>query len=265
MSLNGKVVIIAGASRGIGRDMAVSLAEAGADVVVGARSESQPDPRLPGTIYSVAKEVEERGRKALALKLDVTKDEDLESMVTQTMDTFGRIDAFIYNPSVLIPGTTRTVQPRHLDLLWRLNMRAPILAFRAVLDPIKQSGGGHLIYISSRAGVFPGPGPYSEEVQARARAAGAFYGMTKAGFERYMQSLAAEVQADNISANVLSPQGRIKTPGNIYAQNSKDNPDLDFEEAVAMGKAARYIIEQDPQKFTGNILFDEEMVKQYGL
>lgn len=265
MALTGKTVIIVGASRGIGRDMAVALAEAGASIVVTARSETQPDPRLPGTIYTVAREVEERGAKALPLRVDATRDEDLEMMVAKTRETFGRIDALIYNPSVLIPGNTRTVQPRHLDLLWRLNMRAPIMAFRAVLDPMKAAGGGHLIYISSRAGVFPGPGPYSAEQQARARAGGAFYGMTKAGFERYMQSLAAEVQADNIAANVLSPQGRIKTPGNIYAQNSRENPDLDFEVAVNMGKAARFILEQDPQRFTGNILFDEDLVRQHGL
>jgi citronellol/citronellal dehydrogenase len=265
MSLNGKVVIITGASRGIGRDMAVALGEAGANVVVAARSETVPDPRLPGTIYTVAKEVEERGAKALPIKVDATKDEDVENMVAKTMETFGRIDALIYNPSVLIPGNTRTVQPRHLDLLYRLNIRAPLMTIRAVLDPIKASGGGHIIYISSRAAVFPGPGPYSEEQQARARTGGAFYGMTKAAMERYSQSLAAEVQSDNIAVNVLSPQGRIKTPGNIYAQNSRENPDLDFEEAVAMGKAARWILEQDPQTFTGNILFDEEMVAKYHL
>ncbi len=265
MPLTDKAVIILGASRGIGRDMAVSLAEAGANIVVGARSEQAPDPRLPGSIHTVAKEIEERGRKALPLKIDATKDDDLQNMVEKTLEAFGRIDAFIYNPSVLIPGNTRTVQPRHLDLLWRINMRAPIMAFKAVLDPMTKSGGGHIIYISSRAGVFPGPGPYTEEQMERGRAGGAFYGMTKAGFERYAQSMAAEVQGDNIAVNVLSPQGRIKTPGNIYSQNSKDNPDLDFEEAVAMGKAARWIIEQPPQSFTGNILFDEDMVMTYHL
>jgi citronellol/citronellal dehydrogenase len=265
MALTGKIVVIVGASRGIGRDIAVALAEAGADIVVTARSETQPDPRLPGTIFTVATEVEERGRRALPLRIDATRDEDLDAMVGKTMETFGRLDALIYNPSVLIPGNTRTVQPRHLDLLWRINMRAPIMAARAVLDPLKQSGGGHIVMISSRAGVFPGPGPYSEEQQARGRAGGHFYGMTKAGLERYAQSLAMEVQGDNIAVNVLSPQGRIRTPGNIFTQNSKENPNLDFEQAVAMGKAARWILEQDPQSFTGNILFDAEMVKQYGL
>lgn len=263
MPLTDKVVIITGASRGIGRDMAVALAEAGANIVVAARTEQATDPRLPGTIYTVAKEVEERGRRALPVKLDVTRDEDIENMVSQTMATFGRIDALINNAAILVPGNARTVQPRHLDLIWRINLRAPVMAIRAVLDPMKGSGGGHIVNVSSRAGVFPGPGPYTEEQRARAR--GAFYAMTKAGLERYSQGLAMEVQGDNIAVNVLSPQGRIKTPGNIFAQNSRENPDLEFEEAVAMGKAARWILEQDPQTFTGHLLFDEDMVMKYHL
>jgi len=265
MQLADHVVIILGASRGIGRDMAIALARGGASVAVCARSEVQPDPRLPGTIASVAAEVEAAGGKALALKVDATSDDDLSAMAARTLDHFGRVTAFIYNPSVLIPGTTRTVQPRHLDLLWRLNLRAPILAIRSVLNPIRDAGGGHVVYVSSVAGVFLGPGPYSGEQQTRARTAGAFYGMTKAGFERYAQSLAAEVQADNIAVNVLSPRGRIRTPGNVYAQNSKENPNLDFEEAVAMGKGIRWLLEQDPQSYTGNIVFDEDLVAAHGL
>ena len=263
MPLTDMVVIITGASRGIGRDMAVALAEAGADIVVTARTEQVTDPRLPGTIYTVAKEVEERGRRALPIKVDVTKDEDIENMVQRTMAEFGRIDGLINNAAILVPGNARTVQPRHLDLIWRINLRGPVMAIRAVLDPMAQTGGGHILNISSRAGVFPGPGPYSDEQQSRAR--GAFYAMTKAGLERYSQGLAMEVQRENIAVNVLSPQGRIKTPGNIYAVNDKENPDLEFEEAVAMGKAARWILEQAPQTFTGHILFDEEMVMTYHL
>ncbi|MGD9892384.1 MAG: SDR family NAD(P)-dependent oxidoreductase [Dehalococcoidia bacterium] len=263
MSLDGKVAVIVGGSRGIGRDVAVALAEAGADVVIAARTEQVTDPRLPGTIYSVAKEVEERGRKALPIKVDVTKDEELEAMAKQTMDTFGRLDILFNNAAILVPGTIRTVQPRHLDLMWRVDLRGLLMAIRYVIDPMAQSGGGHIINVSSRAGVFPGPGPYNEE--QRARRGGAFYGMVKAGLERFSQSLAMEVQDENISVNVLSPQGRIKTPGNVFAQNDKENPDLEFEEAVAMGKATVWICEQNPQKYTGNILFDEELCREKGL
>jgi citronellol/citronellal dehydrogenase len=211
MSLEGKVAVIIGGSRGIGRDVAVALAEAGADVVVGARTEQVSDPRLPGTIYSVAQEIEARGRRALPVKCDVTKDEELEGIVRQTMDTFGRLDILFNNAAILVPGTIRTVQPRHLDLMWRVDLRGLLMAIRYTLDPMSQSGGGHIINVSSRAGVFPGPGPYNEE--QRARRGGSFYAMVKAGLERFSQSLAMEVQDENIAVNVLSPQGPDQNAG----------------------------------------------------
>lgn len=263
MSLEGKVAVIVGGSRGIGRDVALALAEAGADIVVAARSEAVTDPRLPGTIYTVAQEIEARGRRALPVKADVTKDDELEAMVARTMDTFGRLDILFNNAAVLIPGTIRTVQPRHLDLMWRVNLRGLLMAIRYALDPMARSGGGHIINVSSRAAVFPGPGPYNAE--QRARRGGSFYAMVKAGLERFSQALAMEVQDENIAVNVLSPQGRIRTPGNLFATNDKENPDLNFEQAVAMGKATVWICQQDPQRFTGNILFDEDLCREKGL
>jgi citronellol/citronellal dehydrogenase len=263
MSLDGKVAVIVGGSRGIGRDVAVALAEAGADVVVAARSETVTDPRLPGTIHTVAKEIGQRGRRALAVKADVTKDEELEALMQRTVETFGRLDILFNNAAILVPGTLRTVQPRHLDLMWRVDLRGLLMAMRFAVDPLAKSGGGHIINVSSRAGVFPGPGPYNAE--QRARRGGAFYGMVKAGLERFSQSLAMELADENIAVNVLSPQGRIKTPGNVFAQNTRENPDLEFEEAVAMGKAAVWICEQNPQQYTGNILFDEDLCHEKGL
>jgi NAD(P)-dependent dehydrogenase (short-subunit alcohol dehydrogenase family) len=88
--------------------------------------------------------------------------------------------------------------------------------------------------------------------------------MIKAGLERYSQALAMELQPDKISVNVLSPQGRIKTPGNVWAENDKENPNLDFEEAVAMAKGTVWLCEQPPE-YTGHILFDEDLCKAQGL
>jgi citronellol/citronellal dehydrogenase len=261
--LTGKVAIITGASRGIGRDLAVALAAAGAGVVVASRSETVTDPRLPGTIYSVAREIEEHGGRALPVKLDVTKDEEIEATVNRTLETLGRIDILINNAAIQVPGNTRTVQPRHIDLIYRVDLRAPVMCIRAVLDPMARSGGGHIVNVSSRGGVFPGPGPYSESQVAGVRQA--FYAMMKSGLERYSQALAMELQPEGIAVNVLSPDGRIATPGNKFAQNNRDNPDLDFEEAVDMGKAAVWLCQQDPRSYTGNILFDKDVVREHGL
>ncbi len=135
MALNGKVAVIVGGSRGIGRDVAVALAEAGADIVVAARSESVPDPRLPGTIYTVAEEVRNLGRRALPVRADVTKDEDLEALFQAAMAEFGRIDIVFNNAAALVPGSIKTMQQRHIDLMWRVNLRGLINAMRIAIAP----------------------------------------------------------------------------------------------------------------------------------
>jgi citronellol/citronellal dehydrogenase len=263
MPLLNKVALITGASRGIGRDVGVALARAGADIVIASRSETVTDPRMPGTIYTVAKEIEACGRRALPIKLDVTKDEEIESAVERTLQTFDRIDILINNAAIQVPGNTLTVQPRHLDLIYRVDLRAPIMCTRAVLEPMKRSGGGHIINISSRAAVFPGAGPYADEQAGRTRQP--FYAMVKAGLERYSQALAMELQPDGIAVNVLSPDGRIRTPGNKFFENSRENPDLNFEQAIEMGKATVWICSQDPHRYTGHILFDRDLVRDNGL
>jgi citronellol/citronellal dehydrogenase len=263
MTLEGKVCIITGASRGIGRDVAVALGSRGASVVVAARSETVSDKRLPGTIYSVAREVEERGGKALPVKCDVSKDEDLENLVKQAVARFGRIDMLMNNAAILIPGNMLTVQTRHIDLIWRVDGRAPLMAIKYALPHMIEGGGGHIINVSSRAAVFPGPGPYN--VPPGAQVGGSFYGMIKAGLERFSQGLARELTPHKIAVNVLSPQGGIATPGNRFARNDPENPDLNFEEAVEMGKATAWVLEQDPAVFTGNILYDKEVCAKNGL
>jgi citronellol/citronellal dehydrogenase len=260
MALEGKVAIVTGASRGIGEYIARVLAGAGAAVTVAARTEEVTDRRLPGTIYSVAEHITSRGGRALPVRLDVRDPESIENCVQRTVEEFGRVDIIVNNAAILVPGRLETVQPRHLDLIWQIDLRGPLLLIRAALPHLRAAGAGHIINISSRAGVFPGPGPYPE-----ARPGGSFYAMVKAGLERYSQSLAMELQAAGISVNVLSPQGRIRTPGNIFAQNDKDHPTLDFEPADKIAAAARWICEQPPAEFTGHILFDEDVCREHGL
>lgn len=262
MKLAGKVAIVTGSSRGIGKDIALAFAAEGADIVVAARSESQPDPRLPGTIHETAQEVEALGRRALAIRTDVTDEEQISAMVQRTLAAFGRIDILVNNAAVLVPRGILELPTRHLDLHYRVNIKGPILCIRAVLPTMLQQAQGWIINISSIAAVFPGPGPYA----ADARPTRAFmYATTKAALERLTQGLAMEYQAQGISANVLSPVGRVRTPGNVFGMTPPGATPEPFEKAEAMGKAAVYIASQLPQAFTGNILFDEEMVRQYGL
>ncbi|MEE8338178.1 MAG: SDR family NAD(P)-dependent oxidoreductase [Dehalococcoidia bacterium] len=262
MSLDGKVALVAGASRGIGADMARYLGRAGAKVGVAARTEEVKDRRLPGTIHSVTQEIKDAGGEALAVVLNLRDPESITAAVQAVVDQWGRIDILINNAAIFVPGELETVQERHINLSFDINLKGVILAMRDTLPHMKAGRGGHIINISSRGALFPGPGPYDT---SKRPGGDIFYGAEKAAIERFSQGQAWMLQDDNISVNVLSPQGRIKTPGNLYASNDPDNPNLDFESADAMGKAAVWICEQEPQQFTGNVLYDEAVVKEQGL
>ncbi len=261
-SLDGKVAIVVGASRGIGADIAKHLGGAGAKVAVGARTEVQKDPRLPGTIHSVSEEIRATGGTALPVVMNLRDMDSVRAGIKQTLDEWGRVDILVNNAAIFVPGTIETVQDRHIDLSFGVNLLGPILAMREILPHLREAGGGHIINISSRGALFPGPGPYDT---SRKPGGDVFYGAQKAAIERFSQQQAWLLQDENIAVNVLSPQGRIKTPGNIYAQNDRENPDLDFEAADDMGKAAVWICAQAAKDFTGNIVYDQEFCKEKGL
>ena len=261
MSLEGKVALVAGASRGIGADVAKGLAKAGATVAVAARSEEVFDIRLPGTIHTVVQEIEAEGGKAIPVRLDVSNPESIIAGVKKTVDELGGgLDIIVNNAAILVPGTLETVKERHMELMWTVDLRGPLFLMREAIPLMRKAGGGHIINVSSVAGVFPGAGPYPKSQPG----AGSLYGMVKAGLERLSQGLALELQDDNISVNVLSPSGMIRTPGHEFAQNDPKNPNLEFEEADLMVKGTNWICEQGVE-FTGHILFDQDLCKEKGL
>ncbi|HSX78596.1 MAG TPA: SDR family NAD(P)-dependent oxidoreductase [Candidatus Saccharimonadia bacterium] len=261
MQLAGKVAIVGGASRGIGKDMALAFAAEGAKVVVVARSEVEPDPRLPGTIHQTVDEIKTAGGEAIAVKADISDEAQVETMAKSALDAYGRIDILVNNAAVLVPRGILDLPTRHIDLHNRVNIKGPILCIRAVLPAMLQQQQGWVINVSSHAAVFPGPGPYTDVAPTRAF----MYAATKAALERLTQGLAMEYQDQGISFNVLSPVGRIRTPGNVFGMTKPGETPEPFEEAIAMGKSAVFICSQNPRTFTGNILFDAEVVRRYDL
>ncbi|MDR1999071.1 MAG: SDR family NAD(P)-dependent oxidoreductase [Frankiaceae bacterium] len=260
-SLAGKVALVAGASRGIGADIARYLGKAGAGVAVAARTEVQSDPRLPGTIHSVAKDIADAGGSAFPVLMNLRDPDSIAAAVAAAVEHFGRLDFLINNAAIFVPGSLETVQARHIELSWQINLRGPILAMKEAVPHLRAAGGGHIINISSRGSTFPGPGPYA----AAPRGGDIFYGAEKSMIEHFSQRQAMALQADGIAVNTLSPQGVIHTPGNLFAGNDKENPNLDFDSADFMGKAAVWMCQQPPAQFTGNIVYDEELCAEKGL
>jgi citronellol/citronellal dehydrogenase len=259
--LTGRVAIVTGASRGLGRDIALALARAGAAVVAVARTEAEGQSRIPGTLADTVGQIAQQGGRALAVRADVTREEEVGAAVQRTLDAYGRVDILVNNAGILIPGTVREMQLRHWELALRVNLTGPFLGCRAVLPQLIAAGGGQIINISSRGAIGPGPGPYTA-----VQPGGTSYGTTKAALERFSQGLAAEVFADHVSVNALSPQIPIWSEGGHYFREASGEPDYRGwrRSGAIIGDAAVAICAQPPGAYTGHILYDEGVVMELG-
>src|SRR5581483_1097693 len=146
-ALDGKVAIITGGSRGIGRQVALTFAAAGCDIVIAAKTDAE-NPKLPGTIFSVAAEVEALGRRALAVRTDVREDEQIDAMVAETMKRFGRIDILVNNAGALWWQPVLETPMKRYDLINEVNSRASFACTRAALPHMLAGGGGHVLVYS---------------------------------------------------------------------------------------------------------------------
>jgi NAD(P)-dependent dehydrogenase (short-subunit alcohol dehydrogenase family) len=262
MDLKDKVAIVTGASRGIGKAIALGLAGEGVKVVVAARSES-PRPGLPGTIHATVEAIQAIGGTALAVVCNVREEESILAMVRQTMDAFGRVDVLVNNAGI---GSYRSLlesSVKEWDLVMDIDLRAPFICCQAVVPHMIDHGGGSIINVSSYAAgnIFSSTqsaGPDGGQVLI-----GQAYGTAKAGLERFTWGLAAELGQYNIAVNALKPLGPVLTEG-FQAQR----PDADFSTwptPEAMAKAAVFLARQDATGLSGAIVTDEEIVKRLGL
>lgn len=260
-ALSGQVAVVTGASRGLGKDIAVALAKAGASVVAAARTDAEGDSRIPGSLAHTVGLIEEAGGAATAAHCDVTQQDDIDRAVAQALETYGRLDILVNNAGVLIPGRVTELQTKHWELIFRINVHGPFNFCRAVIPHLTAAGGGHIINISSRGAIGPGPGPYTET-----RPGGAAYGATKAALERFSQGLASELSKDRISVNALSPHLPIWSQGGHFFRSNEGEPDYSGWRlsGEVIGDAAVVICGQEPGQYTGNILYDELVMLDEG-
>ena len=244
--LAGKVAIITGASRGLGQYCALEYGKEGAKVVVAARTEVESNPRLPGTIYETAKLIADAGGEAFPVVCNVADYDSVEGMVKQVVDKYGRVDVLMTNAAVQPPGTTATMQVRHWELEFRVNVNGPFYCVRAVLPQMQAQHSGNIINISS--------------VAADA-GRGGHYGAGKRAVESMTIGLAAELKADGIAVNCLKPSGGIATPGFMFGREGRDTsgalpPDSYVEAAVLLAM-------QTAASCTGEVFTDAEVVERF--
>jgi citronellol/citronellal dehydrogenase len=243
--LAGKVAIITGGSRGLGQHCAVGYASEGASVVVAARTEQQKDPNLPGTIHETVQMIEDAGGVAVPVVCNVGDTASIEAMVATVLDRFGRIDVLMNNAAVQPPGYISTIQPKHWELEFQINVHGPFHCTRAVLPTMLEQGSGSIINISSVAAL-----------------GGSHYGATKRALEAMSIGLAAELRDKGIAVNALKPVGAIDTPGLRYRGAGTPpipiRPDLPSPDSYV--EAAVLLAFQTPATCTGKVLNDAEAV-----
>lgn len=258
-SLEGKVAVVTGSSRGIGAGIALRLGMEGATVVITARTVAEPRPGLPGTIQDLADEVEKVGGKALAVGANLTNQEDRHRLIETVHEKLGGVDILVNNAAVLYPGASADFPEKRYNLMFNILVQAPFELAQAVIPDMRAAGHGWIVNISSRAAIHPQGPPY------QGRGGGAVYGMTKAAIERFSTGLAAELYEDNIAVNALSPNLVVATPGQMYGRNYSQEMIDRAEKTEIIAEAAHYLCSSDPKEVTGKITYSMDLVKEAGL
>lgn len=249
--LEGKTVFITGASRGIGRAIALRCARDGANIVVTAKTVA-PHPKLPGTIYEVALEVEQAGGRALAIALDVRDETAIAAAVAQAAGHFGGIDILVNNASAIQLSGTLDTQPRRFDLMFGVNVRGTFLCSQACLPHLLKAGNPHILNLAPPLALDP--------KWFRDHAA---YTMSKYGMSMCTLGMAAEFRDRGVAVNSLWPRTTIATaaiavnfPPEILKASRK--PDI-------MADAAYAIFRRDSRSATGHFYIDEAVLREEGV
>jgi len=232
-----RVAFITGASRGIGKQLAIDFAAKGWDIVCLARSTSDKPTKLPGTVDETAELVRSRNRRALALGIDLQAEEQLRDAVERTYREFGRIDVLINNAAIAVPGPTLPQPMRKWRLAMEINLNAPLALMMAACPRMAQAGGGHVINVSSEAAVFPEFGRAS-------------YTVSKSALESLNQCMAHELKNSKIAVNVMRIDVPIWSEGFAFTLGDMDTSD--FEEPVITSDACLWLVGQ-PFSYTGHI------------
>ncbi|HRH50516.1 MAG TPA: NAD(P)-dependent oxidoreductase [Panacibacter sp.] len=252
MSFKNRTVLITGASRGIGKAIALRLAKEGANIVIAAKS-TEENPKLGGTIFSAAAEVEAAGGKALAVQVDIRYEEQIQSAVQQAVEKFGGIDIVINNASAIQLTGTEQTETKRFDLMQSINVRGTFLVVKNCIPWLKKGTNAHILTLSPPVNIDPKwLGPHVA------------YTITKYNMSMMALGWAAEFKNAGIASNALWPRTTIDTAavrnllgGEVLAKMSR-TPEI-------LADAAYYILGKPSAQCTGNTFIDEQVFAAEGI
>ena len=251
MSLAGKTLFITGASRGIGLAIALRAAREGANVTIAAKT-AEPHPKLEGTIYTAADEIEAAGGKALPLVVDVRDEESVKDALDQTVSAFGGLDIVVNNASAIQLTNVQKTDMKRFDLMHQINTRGTLMTSKYAIPYLEKSENPHILMLSPPLDMkekwFAGHTPYS---------------IAKYGMSLVVLGLAGELRSAGIAVNALWPRTTIATAavknllGGDALMRASRTPEI-------LGDAAAAIFEKPSREFTGNFLIDDTFLAGEG-
>lgn len=250
--LKGKTVFITGGSRGIGLEIAKKLAEHGANITIAAKT-ATPHPKLPGTIYTAAEEIEAAGGKALPIVMDVREESQISKAIEDTVEKFGGLDILINNASAINLMSISEINSKSVDLMFNINIRGTLLTAQKSIPYLANSSNPHILTLSPPIDLstkwFNQHTPYS---------------IAKYGMSMCTIGLSEELKEKGIAANSLWPKTTIKTAA---VQNLLGGEKLMkiSRDAKIVSDAAYHIVRRDSRKHTGNFYIDEEVLREEGI
>ncbi|WP_329411804.1 NAD(P)-dependent oxidoreductase [Nocardia vinacea] len=249
--LTDRTMVISGASRGIGLAIAVATARRGANVVLLAKT-AEPHPRLPGTVYTAAAEIEAAGGKAAAVVGDVRREEDVQRVVGTALERFGGIDICVNNASAIATEPTERLSPKKFDLMMDINIRGAFLLTQSCVPHLRNSANPHVLTIAPPVNMNP-----------RWLGAHPVYTLSKYGMTLLSQGWAVEYAKAAIAFNCLWPETFIATSA-VANLDDGTNQLAAARSPEIMADAAVEIVSQPAREITGNCFIDAEALARFG-
>ncbi|MEZ4700663.1 MAG: NAD(P)-dependent oxidoreductase [Rhodothermales bacterium] len=251
-TLSNKTLFITGASRGIGKAIALRAARDGANVVIAAKTEV-PHPKLPGTIYTAAHEIEAAGGRALPLVVDIRSEDIVRDAVARAVDAFGGIDILVNNASAIYLAGTEATPMKRYDLMHQVNTRGTFLCAQVCLPHLKNAANPHILNLSPPLNMEP-----------RWFAPHVAYTMAKYGMSLCVLGMAEEFRPAGIAVNALWPRTIIATAA-VQNLLGGDEAVRHARTPAILADAAHWILTQDSRSCTGNFFIDDEVLAGAGI
>lgn len=255
-SCAGKVALVTGASRGLGKAIAQRLAASGATVALTART-MEPVPRYEGSLQQTLGEIGDRGGSAIAVAADLSHGEERERLFAEVTEQVGAPDILVNNAAVTFLLPLATFPEKRMRLMFDMHVLAPLHLSQLAIPAMQERGGGWILNITSVGGDLPDGPPFSE---FDAAAGFGIYGTMKAALNRLTKSLAAEHYKDGIAVNAAAPSNPVATPG----AGTLDLAKTDTEDIELITHTALVLCTGDPKTMTGRIVHTQPFLKEIG-